>query len=114
MHELGLCEGLLEVTLARAGDRPIRQVRVRAGVTHGVDKASMEQAFQIVAMGTSAERATLDLVTVPADLRCRACGQTAPTFDVIALCPQCHSDDVEISGGDELVLESIGYAAPAP
>jgi Zn finger protein HypA/HybF involved in hydrogenase expression len=30
---------------------------------------------------------------------------------VLAVCPQCKGDDVEISGGDELVLESVRYGA---
>lgn len=112
MHEYGLCQGILDAVLARAGDRRVSRVRIRAGVTHGVDAGSMEQAFHIVAGGTEAADAAVELVTVPARLSCRACGHIGPTYDVIALCPQCRGDDVEVSGGDELVLESIGYATP--
>jgi Zn finger protein HypA/HybF involved in hydrogenase expression len=28
---------------------------------------------------------------------------------VLAICPRCASDDVEITGGDEMTLESITY-----
>jgi hydrogenase nickel incorporation protein HypA/HybF len=110
MHEYGLCEGILAAVRARAGGRAVAGVRVRAGVRQGVDEESMSQAFQVVSAGTEAAAATLDLVTVAAQLHCRACGTTADITDLLAGCPQCHSDDVELIGGDELILESITYA----
>jgi hydrogenase nickel incorporation protein HypA/HybF len=47
------------------------------------------------------------------NLRCAACDADAQTHDVLAVCPECGSGDVSLTGGDELTLESIGYA-PAP
>jgi hydrogenase nickel incorporation protein HypA/HybF len=49
------------------------------------------------------------LVTVPATLSCQDCGLTAETRDVLAVCPGCAGDNVEITGGDEMTLESITY-----
>lgn len=110
MHEFGLAEGVLETVQRRAGGRPVRRVRVRAGVRHGVDAESMAQAFRFVAEGTEADGAALDLVVVPVRLACRACGYAADTFDVLATCPRCAGDAVDLAGGDELVLESLEYA----
>ncbi|TMM35451.1 MAG: hydrogenase maturation nickel metallochaperone HypA [Actinobacteria bacterium] len=109
MHEFGLAEGVLAAVRRRAGGRPVRRVRLRAGVRHGVDADSMAQAFRFVAAGTEAEGAGLDLVTLPVHLACRSCGYTGDTVDVLSACPQCHADDVELTGGDELVLESLEY-----
>ena len=114
MHEYGLCEGIVDAVRKRAAGRPVAWVRVRAGARQGVDSESMNQAFHHVAAGTEAADATVDLVSVPVDLRCGACGAQAQTHDVLAVCPRCGSDDVSLTGGDELTLESIGYAsAPA-
>lgn len=110
MHEYGLCEGILEAVRTRAGGRRVAWVRVRAGARHGVDEPSMSQAFTHVAEGTEAAGATLDLVPVPAQLTCASCGSTGETMDLLAVCPRCGSGDVDLTGGDELVLESIGYA----
>lgn len=110
MHELGLAEGVLETVRRRAGGRAVIRVRVRAGVRHGVDERSMAQAFRFVAEGTEADGAALDLVTVPVRLVCRGCGHTADTYDVLAICPNCASDSVDLTGGDELILESLEYA----
>src|SRR5689334_19547535 len=110
MHEFGLAEGVLQTVQRRAGGRPVRRVRVRAGVRHGVDAESMAQAFGFVAAGTEADGAALDLVVVPVRLVCRDCGYAADTFDVLATCPGCAGDAVDLAGGDELVLESLEYA----
>ena len=110
MHEYGLCEGVLETVRRRADGRAVDRVRVRVGVRHRVDAESMSQAFSFVAQGTEADRAAVDLVEVPAQLACADCGFAGDTADVLAVCPSCGSDRVAISGGDELVLESIEYA----
>lgn len=110
MHEIGLAEGVLETVRRRAGGRLVTRVRLRAGVRHGVDEASMAMAFRFVAEGTEADGATLDLVTVPVRLACRGCGYAADSYDVLAACPSCASDEVDLAGGDELVLESLEYA----
>jgi hydrogenase nickel incorporation protein HypA/HybF len=109
MHELGLAEGVLEAVRRRAGGRPVRRVRLRAGIRHGVDPDSMAQAFHIVATGTEADGASLDLVLLPVQLTCRSCGFAADTLDLLAVCPQCHGAEVDLAGGDELVLESLVY-----
>jgi hydrogenase nickel incorporation protein HypA/HybF len=113
MHEFGLCEGVLDSVRQRAAGRPVAGVRLRVGVRHAVDEASMTQAFRLCAEGTEASDASLDLVFVPALVSCRECGAQAETVDALAICPTCHSADVLVSGGDELVLESLTYA-PVP
>ncbi len=112
VHEFGLCEGVLEAVLARAAGRRVARVRVRCGVRHAVDPDSMAQAFGLVAAGTEADGATVDLVTVPATVACRDCGIASESADLLAVCPRCGGADVETTGGDELVLESVSYLRP--
>jgi hydrogenase nickel incorporation protein HypA/HybF len=110
VHEFGLCEGVLEAVQTRAAGRPVAGIRVRCGVRHAVDPETMAQAFGFVAAGTEADGAAVEVVTVPATLTCRDCGTTTETTDQLAVCPHCAGADVEITGGDELVLESVRYA----
>jgi hydrogenase nickel incorporation protein HypA/HybF len=110
MHEFGLCEGVLDAVRQRAGGRKVAGIRVRFGVRHAVDSESLTQAFSMIAEGTEAAGAAVELVTVPAALTCTGCGFSGETTDLLAVCPRCGGDDVRISGGDEMVLESIRYA----
>lgn len=113
MHEFGLSEGVLAAVRQRASGRKVAAIKVRFGVRHRVDQESLAHAFGVIAEGTEADGAAVELVTVPATLTCRGCGFTGETTDVLAICPRCAGDDVEISGGDEMTLESISYL-PVP
>jgi hydrogenase nickel incorporation protein HypA/HybF len=113
MHEYGLAEGVLATVRQRAEGRKVARIRVRFGVRHAVDQESMAQAFRFVAEGTEAAGAAVEVVTVPATIACQTCGRSAPTTDVLAVCPLCGAEDVEITGGEEMTLESITYE-PVP
>ena len=107
MHELGLCEGVLEAVERRAAGRRVTRVRVRVGAQHRVVSSAFDQSFALVAEGTVADGAAVDLVVVPVRARCRDCGNEAEATDVLAICPACGGLDVETTGGDELILEAI-------
>ena len=113
MHEYGLAEGVLATVRQRADGRKVAGIRVRFGVKHAVVEESLAQAWGFVAEGTEAEGAAVALVTVPATISCQDCGLTAETIDVLAVCPGCGGENVEITGGDEMTLESITYE-PVP
>jgi hydrogenase nickel incorporation protein HypA/HybF len=108
VHEIGLCEGVLDRVLRRAKGRPVRRVRVRIGALHAVDEESMAQGFRLVAQGTEAAGAALDVVSSPARIICGECGFEADTHDLAVFCPRCHGR-VGLLGGDDLVLEYIEY-----
>ena len=107
MHEFGLCEGVVDAVVRRAGDRHVSEVVVRAGVRHRLVPESLQLAFSSVAAGTVASDALVHLETVPVDVSCRVCAQVSESTDVFTRCPRCGSDDVEVSGGDELTLVSL-------
>lgn len=111
MHEFGLCEGIVDAVLVRAAGRPVTRVRVRVGALHRVAKPAVAQAFEMLAVGTVAERAMVDVVVVPVRATCGLCGFEAESGDAFAVCGRCGGTDVAIEGGDELVLESIQLAA---
>ena len=113
VHELGLCAAVAEAVLRRAGDRRVRAVRVRIG-GHPVDPEVINQGFALAAAGTVAEHAAVDVVMEPMSVHCRSCGHTAPSDDPLATyaCPGCGGLDIEVTGEDRVVLESITVDAP--
>jgi hydrogenase nickel incorporation protein HypA/HybF len=113
MHEIGLCEGILDAVLTRAAGRHVTGVRVRVGALHRVAEPALDQAFEMLAAGTVAENATVDVIVVPVRAVCGLCGWTGESDDAFAVCGACGGTDVAVEGGDELILESIRLAAPA-
>jgi hydrogenase nickel incorporation protein HypA/HybF len=71
----------------------------------------MAQAFALVTQGTELEGASLEMVVVQARNTCRRCGRMTESDDLLLACPQCGGLDIELAGGDELMLESIELAA---
>ncbi|MEV8635446.1 hydrogenase maturation nickel metallochaperone HypA [Streptosporangium sp. NPDC051023] len=107
MHEFGIAEAVLDAVERRAEGRKVARLRVRAGTLLRITGPAFDQAFSLVSPETVAEGATVDLIVVPARLICRSCGEDQETFDALAVCGACASTDVDLRGGDELVLESI-------
>jgi len=111
MHELGLCSSIVEAIEHRAGERPVARVTVRVGRLHHVHPEAFDQSFAIAAMGTIAEDADAELVLLPVRARCNYCTTTWDCDEIPLACPSCGGVDVDLVGGDELVLESIEYRA---
>ena len=107
MHELGLCEGILEAVERRAAGRRVTRVRVRVGAQHRVVSSAFDQSFALVSQGTVADGAAVDLVVVPVSVTCLDCGHEAEAVDPLAVCPACGGLDLTTKGGDELILEAI-------
>jgi hydrogenase nickel incorporation protein HypA/HybF len=107
VHELGLCEGVLAAVERRAAGRRVTRIRVRVGAQHRVVPSAFDQSFALVAQGTVADGAAVDLVTVPVRVRCLDCGHEGEATDALAACPACGGLDLETEGGDELILEAI-------
>ena len=109
MHELGLCDSVLDAVERRAEGRPVARVRLQVGVLHRVVPEAFNQAFALVSAGTIADGAAVDLVSVPVRTACTTCGAENDAVDEPLACPGCGSIDVTWTGGDQLVLESLEY-----
>jgi hydrogenase nickel incorporation protein HypA/HybF len=109
VHELGLCSSIVDAVEQRAGEREVARVRVRVGRLLHVHPEAFEQSFSVAAMGTVAANASAELVLLPVRERCASCAQTWDGEELGVICPACGSTDIELLGGEELVLESIEY-----
>jgi hydrogenase nickel incorporation protein HypA/HybF len=77
------------------------------GEFSGVDADLLQLAFEELAVETHARGAVLSVCRVPLQAQC---GRCAAIFDVAGfrfVCPKCHSMEVTVVRGDELLLDSI-------
>src|SRR5579859_5146003 len=114
MHELGLAQGILTVALDAAQEEIVRRVRVRVGRRHRVVPDSLDFSFHLLAEDTVANDARLEVVDVPATLRCAACGAEAATDGSTLACPSCGSGRVEVTGGDEIMVDEVELDGSPP
>jgi len=64
---MGLAEGILAVCLHIAGDRPVLRVAVSVGEQQAVSADSLGFSFGLIADGTAASGAPLEVRMVPGD-----------------------------------------------
>lgn len=108
LYESAVCEAIVRAVLRLAGDREVTHIRARVG-GHPVDPDVIRRCVEDAVAGTVAEHAVVDLVLDPPAVRCLACGNETATGYALALlaCRQCGSPDIEVSGTEDLTLESV-------
>lgn len=107
MHEVSLGEAILDAVERRAAGRKVRRVKVRVGTLHRVVGPALDQGFSLVSEGSVAEGAALEIVNIPVTVTCRSCGEHHHTEELAFECLSCGSQEVDVDGGEELILESL-------
>jgi hydrogenase nickel incorporation protein HypA/HybF len=109
MHELAICQALLEQVEAIARQRAARvaRVRVAVGPLSGVEPRLLERAYPLACAGTVAEGSELAIDEVPVRVRCRDCGAESAASANRLLCGVCGGWHTGLAGGDELLLINV-------
>lgn len=110
MHELSLCEDLLEQVeaIARAhGAQRVASITVRIGSLSGIEPMLLESAFSIGRIGTLAAEAELHMEQQPVRVVCQSCDAESETSVSHLICASCGGYDTKLLSGDELVLASV-------
>ncbi|MDZ7373750.1 MAG: hydrogenase maturation nickel metallochaperone HypA [candidate division KSB1 bacterium] len=97
----------VEAKLAELGARRVRSIRLAVGILSGAEPALLESAFAALSPGTPCEGARLEIRRPPLRLRCRSCGNQEEQTEFALSCRLCRSPDVELEGGDELLVEEM-------
>jgi hydrogenase nickel incorporation protein HypA/HybF len=107
VHELSIAGAIVAVAERHAAGRRVHALDVRVGALRQVVPEALEFAFEVVAQGSALDGAELRIETVPASGRCSHCGASAELHGFPFACTACGSLDVELEGGEELLVESI-------
>ena len=110
MHEMSLVEGLLEVVrneLRAYPDARVRAVRVRVGQLRQVEPSVLEFCYDAAVRETPLTGSRLEIQQVEAIARCDECSLQFGVEEHWFECPRCHSSDVHLLVGDEMLLTGI-------
>jgi len=107
MHEMALAEGVLGVVLDASEGRVVRRVRLRVGTLQQVMPDSLRFCFLLAAQGTPAAEAELELVEIPARVRCKLCGCESEVDELPLACRACGAFDVDVAAGDEVLVDGV-------
>jgi len=109
MHELALCQALLEQVeeIARQRSARVTRVHLAVGPLSGAEPRLLAEAYGIATAGTAAENSELVIEAAAVRVRCRACGAESTASAQRLLCAECGNWQTELTGGDELLLLKV-------
>lgn len=110
MHEMSLVEGLLVAVRGELRAHPgarVRAVRVRVGQLRQVEPAMLEFCYDAAVRETPLAGSRLDIEQVEATAKCEVCSLQFGVQEHWFECPRCHSSDVRLLAGEEVLLTSI-------
>jgi len=110
MHEVSLCEGVLQVIEKAAGEQKFSKVKtvwLEIGALSGVELAAMRFSFDAVMRDTLAEGAALVIIEVPADAWCMICSKSVSITQRYDSCPECGEFQLRVSGGEEMRVKEL-------
>ena len=109
MHEMAICQALLEQVEGMAQQHSARVIKVHLaiGPLSGVEPMLLERAYPVACAGTAAEDSELVIETAAVHVRCRRCGAESTASAQRLLCAECGNWQTELIGGDELLLMKV-------
>jgi len=110
MHELSLCEGVVQLIEDQAreqGFAKVRTVWLEIGALAGVETGAMRFSFDAVARNTVADAARLEIIDIPGRARCPACQQTVDVNTRYDDCPGCGHYPLDVISGDEMRIKEL-------
>ena len=110
MHELAVCQALMNQVESIAAERNARSVvtiTIGMGPLSGVEAQLLKHAYPVASAGTIAEGAELVIQTLPVRIRCNRCGCESEALPNKLLCAECGEWHTTLVSGDEMMLMSI-------
>ncbi len=110
MHELALCEAIVDTVTRHAEGQRIERVEVRIGHLRQVVPDSLVFSWELLTEGTDLGGCELVVDHVPAVIECGECGEQTTLDMPIMLCGSCDGADVKLVSGEEFQIASIDRA----
>ena len=107
MHELSIADAVRAIAERHADGRSVTRVEVRIGHLRQVVPSSLQFAWDLITTATTLDGAELEIEYVPATTICDRCDAATLLVAFPPLCGACGSLDVEVRGGDELLVDAL-------
>ncbi|MCP4270513.1 MAG: hydrogenase maturation nickel metallochaperone HypA [Gammaproteobacteria bacterium] len=110
MHEISLCEGILQIIESEAdkqGFSKVRTVCLEIGDLSCVSEDALHFGFEAVMRHSIAEGAKLEIINIPATAWCMQCSKDVKVKRRFDECPDCGSYQLQATGGDEMKIQSM-------
>ena len=110
MHEMSLCEGILQILeteSAQKNFKKVKSVALEIGSLSGVEIEALKFSFDVVMKGSLAEGSELIIIDKPATAWCMQCAEAVTIKQRYDDCPKCGSAQLQVTGGEELSIKEL-------
>ena len=110
MHEMALAESILKISLECASAntaKSVSKIGLVIGKMSGVETEALEFSFHLLAKGTAADGADLDIKRSPLIAKCDKCGTEQQLENYNFFCPKCTDGVLKIISGRELQVSYV-------
>ena len=110
MHEMALCEGIIQVLESEAQRQHFQKVKhvwLEIGALAGVEVEALRFGFEAVSRHSLAADAQLTILPLAAQAWCLNCGQTVTIQQRYEACPQCGTYQLQVTQGDEMRIKEL-------
>lgn len=110
MHEMSLCESILQIFEQQAVAQQYQKVKtvwLEIGALSGVEVEALRFSFDVVMLGSLAERARLEIIDVPGQAWCMPCARNVAVEQFYDVCPHCGSHQLQVNSGDQMRIKEL-------
>ncbi len=110
MHEMSLCEGVLQVLQTEAekqGFHRVKTVILEIGDLSSVEPEAMRFSFDVVMKNSLAENANLTIENIPGTAWCMQCSKNVLIKQRYDECPDCGGYQLQVVSGDEMRIKEL-------
>ncbi len=110
MHEISLCEGILQVLKESAISQnytKVKTVWLEIGQLSCVELDAMRFGFDVVMCDSLADKAKLEIIEVPGEAWCMKCSRTVQVNKRFDACPDCESYQLQVVSGDQMRIKEL-------
>jgi len=110
MHELGVLNSMVHTIERIIKEENLTQVQklvIEVGELSGIVPRYLEQCWPAACYKTFMEDTELELIVIPGIVKCRSCGRVFNAVYSDLSCPDCHSKDMEILKGNDMIIKEI-------
>ncbi|MBQ0807006.1 MAG: hydrogenase maturation nickel metallochaperone HypA [Porticoccus sp.] len=110
MHEMSLCEGVIQIIESQAAVENYQRVKtvwLEIGLLSGVEIEAIKFCFEVVCRNSIAENSVLVIIELPGKAWCIQCSKNINVDSRHSACPDCGSYQLQVSGGDEMKIKEL-------
>jgi hydrogenase nickel incorporation protein HypA/HybF len=110
MHEMSLCESVLQILEQQAKAQQFYKVKtvwLEIGALSGVEIEALRFSFDMVVQGSIADGARLEIIEAAGQAWCLPCGRNVVIQQLYDQCPHCGSHQLQVNAGDQMRIKEL-------